>query len=60
MSSETSRTITDFLKWIAYGSLTVASILVYDDFKTVRTKVENIEMRTIRIEYELKLRPTSE
>jgi hypothetical protein len=64
MSTEMRTDITTVMKWIMYGSISLASFLmvtsyneVKTDIKRVAEKADNIEKKIIRIEYELKLRP---
>jgi len=71
MSTEQRRSVIDFFKVVMFISLSISGFLIanqfreqakkfdeqHDDIKSLRTEMKNIGDRTIRIEYELKLRP---
>ena len=66
MSFEQKENITLVMKWILYGSLSIASFLMVSSYNEVRADIKEINQSTqslkekiIRIEYELKLRPDS-
>jgi len=63
MSLDQRNQITDVLKWILWGSLSISSFLVASTYNKVEAKIdktyeklESIESRMIRVEYELKLK----
>lgn len=63
MSLDQRNQITDVLKWVLWGSISISSFLVANTYNNVETKIdktydklESIEARMIRVEYELKLK----
>ncbi len=63
MSAEQGKSITEIFKWVAYGSIAIASFLASNTYSNVISKMdkqyeklEMIDSRLIRVEYELKLR----
>ncbi len=63
MSTEQRSQINDIAKWVLWGSLSISSFLVAKTYNSVDSKmekiiekVEKVESRLIRVEYELKLK----
>lgn len=63
MSTQQRDQITDIFKWVLWGSLSVSSFLVANTYrdtqseiKTISEKLQSVEARIIRLEYELKLK----
>lgn len=70
MSIEQREQVRDIMKWILYGSVSISSFLIANTYrdnhesmketqaslKEIASKVQSIEARIIRIEYELKLK----
>ena len=64
MSLEQRTVVTDVMRWILYGSLSIASFLlvssyneVKEEIKEINKNTQSLERKIIRIEYELKLIP---
>lgn len=63
MSAEQSKQITDIFKWLAYGAVMICCFIlsstyleVKENIQNISDKVQSIESRVIRMEYELKLK----
>lgn len=63
MSTTQSQQITDIFKWLAYGAVMICCFIlsstyleVRENIKSIQEKVQSIESRVIRMEYELKLK----
>lgn len=63
MSIEQRHQINDIAKWVLWASISVSSFLIANTYQKVDAKmdktydkIESIESRLIRVEYELKLK----